>query len=254
MNDRRWTFEGLPFRMLLEQAGRDRLPFPLQFTPHADSAADYHRQRQEATDSVAPIMDADLRVAVHTIIEPRVRVEVVGHVRVGQSAHEKLRAHAAIGFDSAAVLTQHPGVHDRSGADVTVHLMEPFRSVGAVLSVLPEVGRGTSTRIDVDRPVRPTDHESSSPLLSSTPRTTDDARYQRLFSRAPSSAGEILVCAGPAPDSRLTEGTSAVQWVDFADDGRYMIRHSANISVVPVSAAELASEIQELVEKVALRA
>ena len=249
MNDRRWTFEGLPFRMLIEQAGRDRLPFPLQFTPDADSAADYHRQRQEASNAVAPFMDADLRVAVHTVVEPRVRIELVGHVRVGQSAHQKLRAHSAIGFDAAAVLTQRPGIDDRSGEDVTVHLMEPFRSVGAVLAVLPDVGSGTSPRIDVDRPVRPTDTDSSSPLLSSTPRTTDDVRYQRLFSRAPSSAGEILVCAGPAPDSRLTEGTTGVQWVDFDDDGRYMIRHSSHISVIPVSTAELASEIRELVEK-----
>lgn len=247
MSVRRWTFEGLQFRMLLEHAGRDRLPFPLQFRPEAESLADYHRQRHEATTAVAAIMDDDLRAAVHTIVEPRIRVELVGHVRTGLATHEKLRAHAAIGHDFAAVLTQKPGVDDRSGETVRVELTETYRSVDAVLGVLPLVGRGSSPKIDVDRPIL--DDHSGSPLLRSTPQTTSEDRYQQLFSRAPSSAGEILVCAGPAPDSRLTAGTTGVQWVDFADDGRYMMRHSSIISVIGVSVPELATEVLGLVEK-----
>lgn len=248
MTVRHWTFEGLQFRMLLEQAGRDRLPFPLQFRPDADSVADYHRQRHEATTAVSEIMDDDLRAAVHTIVDPRVRVELVGHVRTGLATHEKLRAHAAIGYDFAAVLTQKPGVDDRSGDTITVELLEPARSVSAVLSVLPTVGRGSSPRIDVDRPAFG-NNESGSPLVKSTPKTSAEDRYQELFSRPPSSAGEILVCVGPAPDSRPTEGTTGVQWVDFTDDGRYMIRHSSIISVTGVAVPELAAEIQELVER-----
>lgn len=249
MNRRRWTFDGLQFRMLLEHAGRDRLPFPLQFRPDADSAADYHRQRHEAGAAVAAMDDDDLRVAVHTVVLPRVRVELVGHVRTGQAGHVKLRAHAAIGHDSAVVLTQRPGSDDRSGGAVTVELIEPFRSVNAVLDVLPAVGRGSSPQIDVDRPVADTVTDTGSPLIRSNPRSSADDRYQQLFSRPPSSAGEILVCAGPAPDSRLTPDTTGVQWVDFTDDGRYLIRHSSIISVVPASVSELSAEIRNLVEK-----
>ncbi|OZF50146.1 ESX secretion-associated protein EspG [Rhodococcus sp. 14-2470-1a] len=248
MTLRHWTLDGLVFRMLLEQSGRDRLPFPVQHRPMADSAADYHRRRHEATTAALEILDEDLRFAIRTIVEPVVRVELVGHVRTGDTEHTKLRAHAAVGHDVAVVLTQAPGIDDRSGGDITLETMEPFRGVRAVVDVLPNVERGTGPRIDVSRPATEGDTERS-PLLQSMSRTSNDDRYERLFSRPPSSAGEILVCAGPAPDSRLTEGTTGVQWVDFAGDGRYMIRHTSIISVIPVSVSELVAEVRGLVGK-----
>lgn len=251
MNSRQWTFEGLPFRILLEQAGRDRLPFPLQFRPSADSAADYDRQRDDAAHVIDAVMDEDLRAAVHTIVEPRVRVEVVGHVRSGRMEHRKVRAHAAIGYDFAVVLTQQPGIDDRSGGTIRMECVDPFRGVTNALEVLPRVAGGASPRIEVDQPRLSVD-EQDSPLHQSVPRTSGEERYKRLFSRAPSSAGEILVCAGPAPDSRLTEGTTGIQWVDFEDDGRYMIRHTSIISVIGASVSDLAAEVRGLVEKAAV--
>ncbi|MGB6052879.1 MAG: ESX secretion-associated protein EspG [Rhodococcus sp. (in: high G+C Gram-positive bacteria)] len=245
MNGRSWTLGGLEFRMLMEHAGRDRLPFPIQFQPTADSAADYHRQRHEAAESVARMMDDDLRLAIHTLVTPNVRVEVVGHRSSSPISTEKIRGHAARGHEIAVVATQQPADTDRSGGAVTLSLLEPFRAVAAVLKVLPPADGGTAPRMDVayaDASV-----ETQSPLVRRAGRRTDEDRYEALFSRAPTCAGEILVCTGSAADNRLEESTTGVNWVDFADDGRYLIRHGAKLCVLPASTPQLVTEIAGLV-------
>lgn len=252
MSGRSWTFDGLQFRMLMEQAGRDRLPFPLQYRPTAESAADYHRQRHEANEAVAGVMDEDLDLAVRTIVAPRIRVELVGHARTttAGTAATKLRAHAAIGHDLAVVLTQQPGADDTSGGSIAVALLQPYRAVEAALAVLPAKGRGAFTRIDVERPSTGPEAEYSTPLIRRTERKSGEDQYARMFGRAPECAGEILVCPGPSPDSRPTDGTEGIHWVDFADDGRYVIRHSDLITVLPASGLDLVAEVRQLIEKV----
>ncbi|MGA9870895.1 MAG: ESX secretion-associated protein EspG [Rhodococcus sp. (in: high G+C Gram-positive bacteria)] len=246
MNELTWQFDGLPFRMLLELVGRDRLPFPLQYRPIADSAADYHRQRHEASNKAQRALDDDLRLAVDIVLRPLVRIEVVGHTRTQNAGAVKLRAHAAVGHGFAAVLTQAPGADELSGGRVTLRLTAASAAVNAVLSVLPSAQRGSTARIDVERP---SDAAPASPLMARVEPQTNIQRYEKLFARSPSGAGEILVCAGSAADSRPQEGTTGVQWVEFRGDGRYMVRHSSMISVLPVSAEELAAEIRRCVDE-----
>ncbi len=243
MNERAWTFHGLQLRMLMEHAGRDRLPFPIQYQPTAHSAADYHAQRHESSGVVEGMMDDDLRVAVHALLTPVVRVEVVGF----RKPNGKIRGHAALGHDCAAVLTQRPGENDRSGGPVTVTLLESFRAVSAVLAALPSASPGTCPRMDVTRPGNVTG-DAASPLVRRANRRTDDERYEKLFSRTPSCAGEILVCTGAAADNRFEEDTRGVNWVDFDGDGRYLIRHGKMLTVVPASASDVTSEITDLVD------
>ncbi len=250
MNAREWTVGGLEFRIMMEQIGRDRLPFPLQFRPTAVSAADYHRQRHEASISVQGIMDDDLRTALHAVVDPFLRVEVVGHRKAADAtAAVKVRAHAAIRHDVAAVLIQQPGLDESTGGNITVKLVAAYGAVRAVLAVLPVAGRGTSPRMIVDREVAYSSAQSSPQFEQSVSRRTGEEQVERLFARPRSSRGEILVCAGPAADSRFEEGTTGVQWVDFCDDGRYIVQHASMISVTPASALEVEAEIRKLVSE-----
>lgn len=244
MNYRSWTLHGLEFRMLMEHAGRDRLPFPIQFQPTADSGADYHRQRHEARGAVDRTMDDDLRVAVDTLVAPQVRIEVVGH----RTSSGKVRGHAAVGHDVAVVLTQGPGDSEFSGGPVTVTLLESFRAVTAVLAVLPTANPGTSATMTVAEPGRAAD-DPQSPLIRRASRRTDDERFEKLFSSPPSCAGEILVCTGPATDNRFEDGTTGVNWVDFDGDGRYLIRHGSMLTVTPASSSDFAAHIADLVTR-----
>nr|WP_296777107.1 ESX secretion-associated protein EspG [Rhodococcus sp. (in: high G+C Gram-positive bacteria)] len=240
MNESSWTIGGLEFRMLMEHIGRDRLPFPLQFQPTAESAADYHRQRHDAATSVLAQLDDDLRVASNTIRDPHLRIELIGHTTVDGSSPVKLRAHAAIRHDVATVLVQQPGRDDRSGGPVAIHLVESHRAVRMILDVLPQAKPGRSARIDL----RPPDDAAS--LFQSVSQRSADERMQKLFSRPRSSAGEIHVCAGQAADSRPDSEPTGVQWADVPGDGRYMIRHSSIISVTAVSVSDLGDEIRKL--------
>lgn len=246
MNERSWTLGGLEFRMLMEHSGRDRLPFPIQYQPAADSAADYHRQRHEAGEALARKMDDDLRIAMRTIITPTVRVEVVGHRWASPIATEKIRGHAAIAGDVAVVATQQPADTDRSGGPVTLTLLEAFRAVTSVLKVLPPADGGRAARMDVAYADASTPTVRS-PLVRRAGRRTDEERYEELFGRAPTCAGEILVCTGSATDNRLEENTTGVNWVDFSGDGRYLIRHCDRLCVIPASSPQLAAEIAGLV-------
>ncbi|MDJ0393621.1 ESX secretion-associated protein EspG [Rhodococcus sp. G-MC3] len=240
MNECSWTVGGLEFRMLMEHVGRDRLPFPLQFQVTADSAADYHRQRQDAADSMLAQFDDDLRVATNIIRDPQLRIELIGHTRTVGSAPTKLRAHAAIRHEVATVLVQQPGVDDSSGGPVAVHLVESHRAVRMILDVLPPAEPGRSARIDV----RPS--EGGTSLFQSVSQNSADKQLETLFSHPRSSAGEIHVCAGPAADSRPDNDPTGVQWADVPGDGRYMIRHSSMITVTAASLLDLGDEIRKL--------
>lgn len=250
MNPRSWTLDGFAFRILVERSGRDRLPFPIQYQPSADSAADYHRLRHEAGAVVDTVLDDDLRVAMHALIAPKVRIEVVGYlVAAGSpgasgSVPHKLRGHAAIGHDVAVVLAQAPGVDERSGGPVTITVLEPSQALPLVLSVLPDSVPGSTPRFVADS--QQAAHSDTSPLLRMDGRQTDNQRLAHLLSRPRSGVGEILVCAGAAADNRLTHGTTGVNWIDVSGDGRYLLRHGRGVTVLPASHADLNAEIRTL--------
>ncbi|WP_072805050.1 ESX secretion-associated protein EspG [Rhodococcoides yunnanense] len=243
MSEREWTLAGLEFRILMERSGRDRLPFPLQFRPNVDSAADYHRQRHQANTRATDISDADLRTAFHVIVEPDYRIEMVGHTRTG-SGYTKLRAHAAVRHDLGVVLLQQPGVDDATGGDVAVRLVEYHRAPGLVLASLPACGAGRQRRLDVRRPVG----DSQNRLLRTATRTTDEEQFELLLGRERSSAGEILVCPGSSVDGRPDDTTIGFQWVDVAGDGRYIVLHGSTVSIVPAAVDELVSEVRRAID------
>lgn len=241
MNERRWVFAGLEFRILMERHGRDRLPFPLQFRPTVDSAADYHRQRHEANVRVTGIFDDDLRRAVHALIEPEYRIEIVGHSRSsGRAIATKLRSHTAVRHDAGVVLVQQPGCDDATGGDVTVTLAAHHRAPALALAALPSCRAGTHPRIDVPRPVGGSD----AGVLRNATRTTGEEQFDRLLARPRSSAGEILVCPGSSIDGRPEDSMTGFHWVDIADDGRYVILQGQTASLLPAADRELENEVR----------
>lgn len=255
MSEREWTMTALEFRVMMEQFGRDRLPFPLQIRATASSAAEYHSRCHEASIGVATKMDEDLREAGRILLDPRHRIEVVGHTRstsaADGSADVKIRGHAAIGHDGATVLIQQPGLDDSSGGPVTIRLVASYRAVNGVLGALPDAPKGTHPRIDIPRPSPNGQSTANSVVFDSATGSTSREHFDRLMGRRRTSAGEILLCPGKTTDNRVEKNLAGFHWVDNAGDGRYLVRSGSTVSVIPASDSDVAAEVRRLAAELA---
>ncbi|MCA1005981.1 ESX secretion-associated protein EspG [Rhodococcus hoagii] len=245
MSGDEWRFTGLEFQILWRRLGLDRLPYPLRFRPIAETQDDLDRQRRDASAALLPRVTETLHRHLVTLAEPTVRIEVFGFA--GRSDTTPVRLHAGIRGDTGTLAIQLPGPDPDTGGDVLVRGVAPTRVPDAIASALPTAPAGARSAVRFRR----TDLQpAQGAVLTSAGSAGLRDEVRALLGRPRSGTGEITAFAGSAYDSRPTDDGAAMHWLDFGDDGRYVLRGDPDIVVRPAGAADIAAEVRALLDAV----
>lgn len=239
MSDR-WTLSAHAFALALEAHGRDRLPYPLTFRPEfAESQLVHSERRQLGVEEILRVYDARLHAAFGVLLEPQVRVEIEGLHGPAQS--EVVRVYAGIAGDRCALAVQAPGADRDSGGPVTISAPPPAALADHIVANLPPAPGGRTPRFEGRR------SDLDAPVYGRHPtRLSPAEQVQRFFRRPRIGTGEITVYPGYQLDARPTSDGRAFLWLDYPDDGRYLLQHHPNgddLTVIPGPPDELRRRI-----------
>lgn len=219
MSESRWQLGGYEFTLALEAMGRDRLPYPLEYLPprlaHDD---DFQRFRQQCARRLQTVFNEPLYQALIVLLEPEIRVEIYGvH---GPQQNTVIRMHAGVVGRIAVLATQLSGPEPKSGGDIVLTQLRSNELAPHLVAGLPRVATGRhqpirARRADLDAPVYSRHPTQLSPLED----------MQRFFRRPRAGTGEITVYPGYTVDTRPTDDGYAFFWLDYPDDGRYLLHN-----------------------------
>lgn len=235
VNGTRWQLDGYGFTLALEAMGRDRLPYPLEFLPpRMEHEDDFQRYRQECARRLQTIFDERLYRALTVLLEPEVRVEIYGvH---GPRQNTAVRMHAGVVGRVAVLATQLPGPEPRSGGDIVLTRHRSDELAPRLIAGLPPAATGRH------QPIRGRRSDLNAPVYSRHPTQLSPLEdMQRFFRRPRIGTGEITVYPGYTVDTRPTDDGYAVLWLDYPDDGRYLLHNhdTDDFTVTPGSPDEL---------------
>lgn len=245
-----WRLSPAEFALTLEGNGRDRIPYPLRRRPEFAESLEVLGERRRATAlRIREIYDQDLHRVFEVLLEPRVRVEIEGFTGPGQT--EAVRIYAGISGAEATLAVQAPGATREDGGDITLTRLPASAVAAQIVATLPQVVGGglprfEGRRTDLDAPVYARNPTRLSPI----------EQLQKFFRRPRSGTGEITVYPGFALDARPTDDGSAFLWLDYPDDGRYLMQyHDADsFTVIPGPPAEITRRLQTRIDTMARRA
>lgn len=235
----RWQLEADAFAIAVEAHGRDRLPYPLRYQPEiAESLHEYNERRQDAVRRLQARYDEDLHVAFDAVLEPQVRVEIAGLFGPGQE--QSVRVYAGIIGDRCTLVVQAPGATRDQGGAVTISTVARAGLAAEIVAVLPRMPGGATPRFQGRR----RDMETATYARHPT-RLSPAEQVQRFFRRTRIGTGEITVFPGFQMDARPTDDGKAFLWLDYPDDGRYLLQHhdGEDFTVIPGPPAELERRI-----------
>jgi hypothetical protein len=219
MNGTRWQLDGYDFTLALEAMGRDRLPYPLEYQPHRMAHDDdFRRYRQQCARRLQPVFDERLYRALTVLLEPEIRVEIYGvH---GPQQNTAVRMHAGVVGRIAVLAMQLPGPARKSGGDIVLTQLRTDQLAAQLVAGLPQVATGRH------QPIRARRSDLNAPVYSRHPtRLSPEEDLQRFFRRARTGTGEITVYPGYTVDTRPTGDGYAFLWLDYPDDGRYLLHN-----------------------------
>ncbi|WP_241665854.1 ESX secretion-associated protein EspG [Prescottella subtropica] len=237
--DARWRFTAAEFHTLWTRLGRDRLPYPLRYTPTGFFEDDLDDQSRAAVAAVLPRVTEDLHRRLTVLAEPDIRIEVAGYTDLDGHDEEPVRMHAGIrgGVGVLAVQTGDGDVH-LSGVVAAAIPAE-------IASSLPRFAAGTRPAL---RFRRDEFDSGDGRLLTSVGSVGGRDAARVLLTRRRAGVGEITVFAGAAYDSRPTTDGASLHWVDVAGDGRYLLHGDPDVTVEPVTEARTTDRIARLVD------
>lgn len=229
MTQSRWHMEGLTFTIALEALGRDRLPYPLSYFPDPlEFPEDLDRSRAAAAQRLRSRFDDRLHNALTVLLEPEIRFEVYGFY--GPAQAQTVRMHAGVTGGLATLAVQSPGPTREYGTDVTITTHPTELITHEIITRLPRLTAGTH------RPFHGKRSDLNAPINSRDPiRLSPIEEIQLFFNRPRSGLGEISVFPGYTVDSRPTNDGQGYLWLDYPNDGRYLLTEVGpdNIIVVP---------------------
>jgi hypothetical protein len=246
MSENRWRLDGLAFTIAMSAMGRDRLPYPLSYQPEfMEHRDDYEPLRVRTAQRLEPVFDERFHRALTTLLEPRVRIEIHGFY--GPELSQVVRIHAGLADRVATVAQQLPGPDREHGRDVVITQCGAGMLVAELAAKLPQRQGGShypfsARRSDLNQPVYARHPTKLSPI----------EEMQRFVRRPRSSTGEITVYPGAAYDARPTNDGRAFIWMDYPEDGRYLlINHNRDdVSFTPGPAEELMRQLQSRIDTV----
>lgn len=124
-----WRLSGFDFVIACELAGRDTLPYPIEFDHRPMGAAEYRMLRNAAAERIHA-MDPDFFTALRVLARPDLRITVDG---------SGIRSYVADAGGFTAVATD--------DGDVTVRLTAA-RAIDEAVQTLPVVAAGHGRRIE----------------------------------------------------------------------------------------------------------
>jgi hypothetical protein len=230
-----WTFSALGFAVLCRAAGRDVLPYPLQFRSTAGTAGEFEAQWKAEAGDIAGRADDDLEAAVRILLGPEARIEMAGFAGAAAGSGDllemgdprrRVRMLAAVHYRQAVLLIQEPTVHPESGGAVRISLIRSGNVVRRLFDALPGRARGAGPTVRVNRADLAADADRPfTAFHDGAPRSA----YQRAadFERPRTSIVYVAVCPGPAIDRRPTPARD-FHVIDYPD-GRYLVRHNDSV-------------------------
>lgn len=244
MNGSRWQLDGYDFTLALEAMGRDRLPYPLEYQPqrmaHDD---DFRRYRQQCARRLQPVFDERLYRALTVLLEPEIRVEIYGVHGLQQNV--TVRMHAGVVGRVAVLATQLPGPARKSGGDIVLTELRTDQLAARLVAGLPQVAAGRH------QPIRARRSDLNAPVYSRHPtRLSPEEDLQRFFRRSRTGTGEITVYPGYTVDTRPTGDGYAFLWLDYPDDGRYLLHNhnTDDFTLTPGPADEILHQLRSRLE------
>ncbi|MFI5719658.1 ESX secretion-associated protein EspG [Nocardia sp. NPDC051750] len=219
MNGFRRQLDGYDFTLALEAMGRDRLPYPLEFLPppmaHDD---DFQRYRQQCAQRLQKVFDEPLYKALTILLEPEIRIEIYGvH---GPQQNRTVRMHAGVVGRVGVLAAQLPGPTKESGGDIVLAQFRADQLAPRLVSGLPPLPAGSH------HPIRGRRADLNAPVYSRHPTQLSPLEdMQRFFRRRRAGTGEITVYPGYTVDTRPTADGYAFLWLDYPNDGRYLLHN-----------------------------
>ncbi|WP_280418900.1 ESX secretion-associated protein EspG [Nocardia carnea] len=244
MSETRWQLGGYEFTLALEAMGRDRLPYPLEYLPpRMEHDDDFQRFRQQCARRLQPVFGEPLYQALTVLIEPEIRVEVYGVHGPRQS--NATRMHAGVVDRTAVLATQLPGPEPKSGGDVVLTRLRSNELAPRLVAGLPRFATGRH------QPIRARRTDLNAPVYSRHPTQLSPLEdMQRFFRRPRAGTGEITVYPGYTVDTRPTDDGYAFLWLDYPDDGRYLLHNHTtdDLTVTPGPADEILRQLRSRME------
>lgn len=237
-----WVWDPDDFAALWYGDGVDRFPRPLHFLSRFQyrDDAEAHRARFLAA------LDADehelIRLAVHTVVFGQFRIEIRG----GSTATEQgsLREYRIVGAQNGrhgVVLAQ--AIVDDVDGPIHGRLFPAEQLPQRLAGRVPACRPGRQPEISVDM----ADLDTRAAPQSYARRTPGE-EYAALTRRPVAGGGHARLLVGhilDRPDPWYT-----TQWIDVADDGRYLQRRGKErITVRPVTADDLISGFAGWIER-----
>ena len=222
---------------MCERGRRDRLPYPLTFQPPGDSPEQRAMLRAKAIASLEARVDERMVDAFDVLLDPDVRIEVYGFNEPNLTT--RIRMHAGSRRGTAVLATQfedEPG----EGGDVIVRRRSANIVASDIVNELPATAAGKLSGVRVHRNDL-AENPGNYLVPANEISVADQAR--QFFGRQRDCAGEVRVYAGPAVDWRTEKGR-ITYWIDFAGDGRYLLKRGSVISAKPATTADLSAEIE----------
>ncbi|MBF6083812.1 ESX secretion-associated protein EspG [Nocardia cyriacigeorgica] len=222
-----WVFSPLEFSVLWQAFDRDVLPYPLQYRSTEDTQDAYEQAWKTAAAAVHDRFDEDLYAALRLLVQPEARIEVAGFAAAaptppsGRGAPDRrVRAHAAISYQHAVLLTQQPTADADRGGQVRMELLNAAAVPARIAAGLPVCDRGTGTGIAVNRNDLDDDDR---PLAAYSDASNRSPREQagRFFNRPRTTVVHIAAHAGPDDETRA--GFRDFHVLDYPE-GRYIAR------------------------------
>ncbi|MFD3592197.1 ESX secretion-associated protein EspG [Nocardia sp. NPDC058640] len=236
----RWQLDSLGFNIAVEANGRDRLPYPLRYRAEFPETADeFARRRAGSAQRLQQVYDDSLHRCLEILLEPQARVEVLGFYGPGQT--KMVGIHAGI-IDSEAVVAFQVSERDNRGGGDIVISGHPVGSLAAeIVALLPRCVGGVEPRFEGRRSDLNTAVHARHPT-----RLSPIEKLQRFLNRQRVGTGAITVYPGFEIDARPTDDGVAFQWLDYPDDGRYLMQHhdAENFTVIPGPADEITRRLQ----------
>lgn len=224
-----WNWETDDFAALWLGEARDRLPRPLFYTSRFPGANEAAAHRSAVRNQYHGEEAELIQLTFHTLDTAELRIQVTGEsTTLGNGKPRQYRVLAARNLHHAVMLSQTvtDGVHGR----IRARLFGTEQLASRLARLLPSSPAGRCAKEtfhleDLRRP-RPAGY-------GRTPRE----RYDQQFRRT-DGGGTAGLLTGPV--NTFPEPWYAAQWLDVADDGRYLQQRTReHLSVRPADAGTL---------------
>lgn len=246
MSRREWRVTGTEFGVALRSAGLDRLPYPLRYRENADTGTQLRTQRSAAAARLAEDRNDDLRAALEVFARPSLRIELYGFL--GPNLQTIVRVHAALLGPTAVVAVQDPGATPDTGSDLVVRRLPAKAITSQLLELLPSCAPGRLRELTIHK--SDLDDDRRGGILTATDHVGPHDTIATFFDRPRTLVAEFGAAPGGGYDNRTDEVSTSFHVIDYANDGRYLVRNRPDSIVAqPATSTAVAAAVDSLISR-----